>query len=104
MVVTVGVNVVMRVAIVLNQSAAMLVAGELDSFWVDGVDRREEGLPIVHNNGRFVVVGGRSELWVRLGVYVGVAADDGQVDSVGASSVRDLGLVGTLVVVRVIEG
>lgn len=67
----------MRVAIVLNQSASMLVAGELDSVWVDGVDGREEGLSIVHDNGRFVVVGGGGELWVRLGIDVGVAADDG---------------------------
>ena len=104
MVVIVGwMNVVMRVAIVLNQSASMLVAGELDSVWVDGVDGREEGLSIVHDNGRFVVVGGGGELWVRLGIDVGVAADDGQVDTVGAATVGDLGLVGTMVV-RIIVG
>lgn len=97
-------NVVMWVAIVLNQSTSVLIAGEFDRIWVDGVDWREEGLSIVHYNGRFVVVGGSSKLWVGLRVDVGVATDNGQIYSMGAASVPviDLGLVLAMVVVWIV--
>lgn len=74
----------MRVAIILDQGAPVLVAGQLNGIWVDGLDWCEESLTVVDNHGFFVVVGGSSELWVNAWVNVGVATDHGEVDTVSA--------------------
>ena len=102
-------DVVVRIAIVFNQGAPILVAGKLDSIWVDRVNRGEESLTVVDDNSLVVVVGGGGELRVGVWVNVGVATDHWEFDAVGAHGdtvvvgwlwlVVDLWLVGTVVVV-----
>ena len=102
----------MRIAIVFNQGASILVAGKLDSIWVDRVNRGEESRTVVDDNSLVVVVSGGGELRVGVGVNVGVATDHWEFDAVGALGdtvvvgwlwlvvlVMDLWLVGTVVVV-----
>ena len=99
----------MRIAIVFNQGAPILVAGKLDSIWVDRVNRGEESLTVVDDNSLVAVVGGGGELRVGVWVNVGVATDHWEFDAVGALGdtvvlgrlwlVVDLWLVGTVVVV-----
>lgn len=110
----------MRIAIVFNQGASLLVAGKLDSIWVDRVNRGEEGLTVVDDNSLVSVVSGGGELRVGVWVNVGVATDHWEIDAVGALGdtvvvgwlwlvvlvvlVMDLWLVGTVVVVVVDVG
>ena len=84
LVLSVRVDVVVRVAIILDQGASVLVAGQLDGIGVNGLDWGEESLTVVNNHGLFVVVSGSGELWVDAWVNIGVASDHGEMDAVSA--------------------
>jgi len=87
-----GINVVMRVSIVFNQSASVLVASKLYSVWVNCIDGSKESLSAVNNYALVFVVGGHCELGVCGWVNVCVSTDHGKFDVVSAAAVSSSGM------------
>ena len=71
-------DVVVRISIVLDQCAAVIIAGELNSVWVNGRHGSEEGVSIVDNDRLFLVISSSGDLRVGPGFNVCVASDQGK--------------------------
>ena len=82
----------MRVSIVLNQSASMIVASKLNGVWVNRLHGGKESRSIVNNHALFFVIGSRSELGVHGWVNVCVSTDHRKVDVVSVDTVSGSGM------------
>ena len=91
-------NIVVRVAVIGDQNAAVVVASELDSVDVNLVDGGEDRLAIVLDHDFCWADSSGSELRVNVVTDLDVATDLVQLDSVGAERL----LLGLVVVMRVI--
>ena len=91
-------NIVVRVAVIRDQNAAVVVASELDSVDVNLVDGGEDSLAIVLDHDFCWAHSSGSELRVNVVTDLDVATDLVQLDSVGAERL----LLGLIVVMRVI--
>ena len=78
-------DVVVRVAIILDEGAARVVhvAGKLDGIRVDLVNRGKEGLALMHNNGAVLVVSGSGKLSITSGANIDVSSNERKVNAVG---------------------
>ena len=91
-------NIVVRVAVIGDQNAAVVVASELDSVDVNLVDGGEDRLAIVLDHDFCWADSSGSELRVNVVTDLDVATNLVQLDSVGAERL----LLGLVVVMRVI--
>ena len=82
----------MRVSIVLNQSASIIVASKLNGVWVNCIDGGKESLSVVNNNALVFVIGGHCELGVHGWVNVCVSTDHRKVDVVSVDTVSGSGM------------
>ena len=88
----VSLDIVVGVAIVLDQCAAFIITRELDRVWVDGCHRSEEGISSVDNDRLVLVVSSSGKLRVGAWFDVSVASDH-----------RELNIMCVVVAVLVIE-
>ena len=98
------VDIVVRVAIILDEGAARVVhvAGKLHGVRVDLVHGGKECLTLMHNNCVVLVVSGGSELRVIIGVNVDIATDQGKVNTMGVHDGAVSVVNGRLLVVGVL--
>ena len=68
----------MRVAIVLDQCAALFVAREFNCIWVDGGHGSEESISFVNDDRLVLVISSGGNLRVRTWFDVSVASDHGE--------------------------
>ena len=68
----------MRVAIVLDQCAALFVAREFNCVWVDGGHGSEESISFVNDDRLVLVISSGGNLRVRTWFDVSVASDHGE--------------------------
>jgi len=73
-------DVIVRVAVVLDENTALFRASELNYIGVNSVDGGEEGLTVVHNNDAIRVVSCSSKLRVDVMANIDVTTDDGHDD------------------------
>ncbi len=78
-------NVVVGVAIVLDEGAALILdAGELNGVWVNRANRGQVGLTFVDDHSRVSVVGGGCDFSVNIGAHMVVSTNHGEFDTVSA--------------------
>ena len=81
-------NIIVRVAVIRDKHAAIIIASELNSVGINLVDRHNHGLAIGLNDGRMRRNGSRCELWMSAWCSIYVAADHVKLDSVRAGTWR----------------
>ena len=84
--VRVHMHIIIRVTIVSDQGTSLVVAGEFDRGWVNGVDWSKISVSFMDNHGLILVEGGLSDLRVDLLVDFDVATNFGKLDAVGAGT------------------
>lgn len=78
-------DVIVMVAVVLNENTALFGASKLNYIGVNSVDGGEEGLTVVHNNDAFSVESCSGKLRVDVMANIDVTTDDGHDDIVRVS-------------------
>ena len=91
-------DVVVRVSVILDQGTAVVVASELNSVRVDGVDRGQESFTFVDNDGSVGVNSGSGDLRVDMGANLHVTSDHRKFNSVGVQGSVNLNVVVHVVV------
>lgn len=73
----------MRVAVVLDQCAALFVAREFNCIWVDGGHGSEESISFVNDDRLVLVISSSGNLRVSTWFDVSVASDHGEFNVMG---------------------
>ena len=68
-------DIVVRISVVLDQCAAIFVAGRLNSVWVNGGHGGEESITFMNDDRLVLVIGSQCELRVGPGFDVSVASN-----------------------------
>ena len=81
-------HIVVRVAVILDEGAASVVAGKLNCIWVDRLHRSKESLSFMDNHSGFVIVGSSRDFSVDFGADCDISAGQRQVNAVSALGFR----------------
>ena len=92
-------HIVVGVAVILDESAASVVACKLDSVGVDGLHGGKESLSVVDNHSRVLVVGSGGDFRVDVVTDLNIATDNGQVNIVSLVTLLS-GLLGSMDLAR----